>query len=60
MSETKLVGEPKEIASVKLVNELLVDIMGGLIPGFLFLFTIIIAVVIPVFCYAELPHFDLN
>lgn len=57
MSETKLVGEPKEIASVKLVNELLVDIMGGLIPGFLFLFTIIIAVVIPVFCYAELPHF---
>jgi hypothetical protein len=45
-----------EITGVKLVHELMVDIMGGLIPGVLFLFSLLVCVVFPIFCYVGLPY----
>lgn len=46
-----------QITGVKLVHELMVDIMGGLIPGVLFLFSILMCIVFPIFCYTGIPHF---
>lgn len=46
-----------QITGVKLVHELMVDIMGGLIPGVLFLFSILMCIVFPIFCYTGIPRF---
>jgi hypothetical protein len=47
----------KRATGVKLVHELMVDIMGGLIPGTLFLFSVIVCVVLPMICYYGMPAF---
>lgn len=44
-----------QITGVKLVHELMVDIMGGLIPGVLFLFSLIVCVVFPIIRYSGMP-----
>ncbi len=46
-----------DITGVKLAHELMVDIIGGLIPGVLFIFSIIMCVVFPFFCYSGIPNF---
>lgn len=46
-----------EITGVKLVNELMVDIMGALIPGVLFLFSSLACLAFPLFCYCGFPMF---
>lgn len=47
------VDERYEFNGGKLAHELMVDILGGLIPGALFLFSTILCVVAPLICYAE-------
>lgn len=42
-----------EFNSVKIAHELMVDILGGLIPGAMFLFSIILCIVFPIICYAN-------
>lgn len=42
-----------EFRGVKIAHELMVDILGGLIPGALFLFSIILCIVFPIICYAD-------
>ncbi len=49
-------GHISAITGVKLVHEMMVDIIGGLIPGFLFLFSILICVVCPFLCYRGIPN----
>jgi hypothetical protein len=39
---------------VKLAHEMLVDLLGGLIPGVLYLFSIILSVAIPIFLYTDI------
>lgn len=40
----------------KLLNELMVDIIGALIPGFLFIIVVVISVVIPCLIYCEASY----
>lgn len=42
-----------EFRGVKIAHELMVDILGGLIPGALFLFNIILCIVFPGICYSN-------
>lgn len=42
-----------EFHGVKLAHELMVDIMGALIPGALFLFCAIVCIVFPIICYSS-------
>lgn len=42
-----------EFLGVKLAHELMVDIMGALIPGALFLFCAIVCIVFPIICYSS-------
>ena len=41
-----------EFNSVKFAHELMVDVLGALIPGALFLFCIILSIVFPIICYS--------
>lgn len=41
-----------EFKGVKIAHELMVDILGALIPGALFLFCTIVCIVFPLICYA--------
>lgn len=41
-----------EFNSVKFAHELMVDVLGALIPGALFLFCIILCIVFPIICYS--------
>ncbi len=52
-NNNKVEDERYEFNSVKIAHELMVDILGGLIPGALFLFSIILCVVFPIICYAN-------
>lgn len=42
-----------EFKGVKIAHELMVDILGALIPGALFLFCTIVCIVFPLICYAK-------
>lgn len=42
-----------EFKGVKIAHELMVDILGALIPGALFLFCIIVCIVFPLICFAS-------
>ncbi len=46
-----LKGTKRNHSGVRLIDELMVDIMGGLIPGVLFIFSLIVCFVLPVFIY---------
>ncbi len=52
-NKNQVEDERYEFNSVKIAHELMVDILGGLIPGALFLFSIILCVVFPIICYAN-------
>lgn len=52
-SNDKNTEDRYEFHGVKIAHELMVDILGGLIPGALFLFSLILAVVFPLICYAN-------
>ena len=49
----KLADRRYEFSGGKLVHELMIDILGGLIPGALFLFSIILCIVFPIICYTN-------
>jgi predicted membrane protein len=53
MCNTQNNDERFEFHGVKLAHELMVDIMGALIPGALFLFCIIVCIVFPIICYSS-------
>lgn len=51
-NEGKKEDDRYEFNSVKLAHELMVDVLGALIPGALFLFCIILCIVFPIICYS--------
>lgn len=53
MGKTNIEDDDRyEFKGVKIAHELMVDILGALIPGALFLFCTIVCIVFPLICYA--------
>lgn len=52
-----LKGNKRNHSGVRLIDELMVDIVGGLIPGVLFNFSLMVCFVLPIFIYKYIhPH----
>lgn len=50
--QTDIENDRYEFKGVKIAHELMVDILGALIPGALFLFCTIVFIVFPIVCYS--------
>ncbi len=52
-----LTGNKRNHSGVRLIDELMVDIMGGLIPGVLFISSLLVCTVLPIIIYEYIkPH----
>lgn len=51
-----LKGNKRNHSGVRLIDELMVDIMGGLIPGVLFNFSIIVCILLPILIYEKIKQ----
>lgn len=53
-----LIGNRRDHSGVRLVDELMVDIMGGLIPGVLFISSLLVCIVLPIIIYEYIKPYE--